>query len=140
MPIVHRVPLTSVATAADCPPADAGLGAVTTLTPCGGGQLAEPSYAWRTSSCWMVTSERPRVATPRKKRPKYFPSRSSTVSHRVTAKLAQPASTARVKKLASAPIHTLTRPHAHTPVRIVCSPLRVWESGSMGVWESFGGT
>src|SRR6185503_3751932 len=40
----------------------------------------------------MVTSERPRVATPRKKRPKYLPSRSAIVSHGWTARLAQPAS------------------------------------------------
>src|SRR5262245_32713031 len=40
----------------------------------------------------MVTSVRPRVATPRKNRPKYLPSRSATVSHGLTARLAQPAS------------------------------------------------
>jgi hypothetical protein len=39
----------------------------------------------------MVTSERPMVATPRKNRPKYLPSRSSIVSQGVMARLAQPA-------------------------------------------------
>src|SRR5262245_46588405 len=38
----------------------------------------------------MVTSDRPSVATPRKKRLKYLPSRSGIVSHGRTARLAQP--------------------------------------------------
>src|SRR5258705_8091405 len=94
MTIVHGAPLTRVPTATDWPPAAFGIEADTTRTPGGGGQPGEPSYAWRTSSCWIVTSERPRVATPRKNRPKYLPSRSSIVSHGLTARLAQPASVA----------------------------------------------
>src|SRR5215831_6334589 len=98
MASVHGVPLTRVPTATDWLPAGSGFDAVTTRTPGGGGQPGEPSYAWRTSSCWMVTSERPRVATPRKNRPKYLPSRSSIVSHGRTARLAHPA---RIKSTAS---------------------------------------
>src|SRR5678815_4466940 len=88
----HGAPLTSVPSATDCPPAGSGTDAVTTRTPAGGGQPGEPSYTWRNSSCWMVTSERPRVATPRKNRAKYLPSRSGIVSQGLTARLAHPAS------------------------------------------------
>src|SRR6185295_2300894 len=92
MAIAHGAPLTSVPTATDGSLLAAGTDADTTRTPCGGGQPGEPWYAWRTSSCWIVTSDRPSVATPRKNRPKYLPSRSAIVSHGLTARLAQPAS------------------------------------------------